>query len=233
MTQIQDPARSLDPTSGDGAAVRRPRWPLVATAAGVLGYVATLVLDGRTTGAEDVTMTDKLFTDLSPTTYRLSMVVGYAVVVLLLVLAASWRRRVEPRVPGSTAAPLVTLGLVASAAGLTYGYGWKGALGNYMPGGMEEGLYDTQGLYVYYLLNDFGSFIGWLGVVVAAGALAWMGLRERTVAKWLGVVSVLPVLATTGLVLGMGVPGVPGLFGPLWLIVLGLGLTFGKSTITR
>lgn len=80
-----------------------------------------------------------------------------------------------------------------------------------MPGGLEEGSYDTQGLYVYYLLNDFGSFIGWLGVVVAAGAVAWMGLRERTVSRWVGVVSVIPVLQTTLMLVGLGVPGVQGL----------------------
>ena len=38
-----------------------------------------------------------------------------------------------------------------------------------MPGGLEEGVYDTEGLYVYYLLNDFGAFIGWLGVIVRGG----------------------------------------------------------------
>ena len=125
------------------------------------------------------------------------------------------------------------LGLVASAAGLTYGYGWKGALGNYMPGRHGGRLFDDQGLYVYFMLNDFGSFIGWLGVVVAAGAIAWMALRERTVSRWIGVVSLLPVIQTTAMVAGLGVPGVPGLLARIWLFVAGLGLTFGKSTITR
>lgn len=161
------------------------------------------------------------------------MVIGYISVVLLLVMAANWRRRVEPRVAGSTAAHLVPLGLVASAAGLTYGFAWKGALGNYIPGGMEDKLYDDQGLFVYYMLNDFGSYIGWLGVVVAAGAVAYMALRERTVSRWIGIVSLLPVVQTTAMVIGLGVPGVPGLLAGLWLFVAGLGLTFGKSTITR
>jgi hypothetical protein len=206
---------------------------LYGVAAGVLGYAATLVLDGRTTGSDDVALTPQLFEDLDPIVYRLSMIVGYVVVVLLLVYAANWRRRVEPRVPGSTAAHLVPLGLVASAAGLAYGYGWKGALGNYLPGGAEEGLYDDQGLYVYCLLNDFGAYIGWLGVVVAAGAVAWMGLRERTVSRWIGYFSLLPVVGVSAMVIGLGVPGVPGLFGPLWLVVAGLGLAFGRSAISR
>lgn len=215
------------------SAPRRSRWPLYGAAAGLLGFAGTIVLDGRTGSSTEVELSHELFVDLNPYVYRASMIAGYLAVVLLLVMAASWRRRVEPRVPGSTAAHLVPFGLVASAAGLTYGYAWKGALGNYMPGGMEDTFYDDQGLYVYYMLNDFGPYIGWLGVVAAAGAVAWMALRERTVSRWIGIVSLLPVLQTTVMV-AAGIPGVPGLLAGPWLFVLGLGLTLGKkSTITR
>jgi hypothetical protein len=227
MTQTQPHLADAAPD----ARTRRPRWPLLASAAGLLGFVATMPLDGRTSA--NASLSHQLFVDLDPLVYRAGMVVGYAAVVVLLVLAATWRRRVEPRLPGSTAAFLVPLGLAASAAALALGYGWKGALGLYMPGAAEHGAFDDQGLYVYYVLNDFGAWIGWLGVVVAAGAVAWMGLRERTVSRWIGVVSLLPVLQTTLMVVGLGVPGVPALLGPLWLVVAGLGLAFGRSTITR
>jgi hypothetical protein len=212
----------------------RSRWPLFGAAAGLLGFVATMPLDGRDgVAAENVKLTHDLFVDLNPAIYRASMIVGYISVALLLVMAANWRRRVEHRLPGSTAAHLVPLGLVASAAGLTYGFAWKGALGNYIPGGMEDKYFDDQGLAVYFMLNDFGSFIGWLGVVVAAGAIAYMGLRERTVSRWIGAISLLPVIQTTVMVAGLGVPGVQGLLAGIWLFVACLGLTFGKSTITR
>jgi hypothetical protein len=220
-------------TDTGAPAGRRTRWPLVASAAGLLGGVATIFLDGRGNAADGTTLEHQLFVDLEPMVYRASMVLGYGAVVLLLVLAAQWRRRVEPRVPGSTAAHLVPLGLVAAAAGLTYGYAWKGALGNYMPGGWESGSFDDQGLYVYYLLSDFGAWIGWAGVVVAAGAVAWMALRERTVSRWLGWVSLLPVVQSLLMVGAMGVVGTPALLAPIWLIVAGLGLSFGKSTIMR
>jgi len=229
MSQVQ----TFTSTDLDKETSRRQYWPLWATAAGALGYVATLGLEGRTTGPDDVTISDKLFTDLNPLVYRFSMIVGYIAVVVLLITAAQWRRRVEPRVSASTAAHLVPLGLVASAAGLTYGYGWRGSLGAYMPGGQEEGLYDTEGLYVLFLLNDFGTYIGWLGVIVSAGAMVWMGVRERTVSRWLGWFSLIPVVATAGMVAGLGVAGIPGLWAPLWLVVAGLGLTFGRHTITR
>ena len=201
MTQIHTHAPDTSTRSRDAS----QRWPLLATAAGLTGLAATLVLDGRTVGDEGATLDHQLFVDLDPLTFRLSMVLGYMTVVLLLVLAATWRRRVEPLLPDSTAAHLVPLGLVSSAAGLTYGYGWKGALGNYLPGSFEPTAFDDTGLYVYYVLNDFGSFIGWLGVVIAAGAIAVMGLRERAVPRWLGIVSpVLPVLQTTLMVAGHG-----------------------------
>ena len=225
-------AQTLDVHPGTGSGEKRSRWPLAASAAGLLGFVATLILDGRR-ASDHIALSEKLFTDLSPVPYRLSLVTGYLAVTMLLVTAAQWRRRVEPRVPGSTAAHLVTLGLVASAGGLIYGYGWKGALGLYMPGGLEEKSFDDNGLYVYYMLCDFGAWIGWLGVVIAAGAVAWMGLRERTVSRWIGIVSLLPVIQTTAMVGGMGVPGVPALLGPLYLVVLGIGLAFGRSTISR
>lgn len=229
MTQTHTAPAAADVTPQG----RRARWPLLATAAGLTGFVATMVLDGRKVYEEGVTLDHQLFVDLNPLTYRMSMVFGYLTVVLLIVLAATWRRRVEPRLPGSTAAHVVPLGLVSSAAGLTYGYGWKGALGNYLPDSFEPKAFDDTGLYVYYVLNDFGAWIGWLGVVIAAGAIVVMGLRERTVSRWIGAFAVLPVLQTTLMVAGLGVPGVPALLGPIWLVVTGLGLYFGKSTITR
>lgn len=88
-------------------------------------------------------------------------------------------------------------------------------------------------MYVYYVLNDFGSFIGWLGVTTAAGAIAWMALRERTISRWIGVLSLLPVLEVTGFVALGGLPGAPGLSTPAWLAIAFAGLAFGRSTISR
>jgi len=67
----------------------------------------------------------------------------------------------------------------------------------------------------------------------AAGAVAWMALRERTISRWIGVVSVLPVLAVLGMTVGTGLPGFPGVVMPLWLVVTGLGLALGRSPVTR
>lgn len=207
----------------------RSRWPLIGIAAGVTGFVATLVTDIH--AANDATI--DIVDDVNRTNAHLSIIFGYVTVALLVVLSAAWRRHVEPRVASSTAARVVSNGLLISAAALTLGYGWKGAMAVYLPGGMDAGAFDKEGLYVLYMLNDFGSFIGWLGVTIAAGAIAWMAFRDRTVSRWIGVVALVPVLAVTAFTVGTGLPGFPGVVSPLFMVVAFTGLAFGKSTITR
>ncbi|MGX1883317.1 hypothetical protein [Streptomyces sp. NPDC055287] len=220
--------------SGDGNGAGRARWPLYGVAAGLLGGCATLVADVRAGGVTERDLIDaKTVEEVSGGYAHLGLVTGFVTVALLLVLAAAWRRHVEPRVPGSTAAHVVSGGLLASAAGLTYGYGWKGALAIYLPMGMDKNSFGEDGLFFYFMLNDFGGYIGWLGVVVAAGAVAWMALRERTVSRWIGVFSLLPVLAVVLFAGLTGLPGFQGLMGPLWLVVAFAGLGFGRSAVVR
>ncbi|MGW0654279.1 hypothetical protein ACWD4T_36810 [Streptomyces umbrinus] len=211
----------------------RARWPLYGVAAGLLGVVATFVADPRNGVVETERVDTSILDEVSRGTTHLGLVAGFITVALLLVLAAAWRRQVEPRVPGSTAAHVVSGALTASAAGLTYGYGWKGALAIYLPAGMNEKSFGDDGLFVYFMLNDFGGHIGWLGVIVAAGAIAWMALRERTVSRWIGVLSLLPVLAVTVFAGATGLPGFQGVAGPVWLLIAFAGLAAGRSTIVR
>jgi len=207
----------------------RSRWPLIGTAAGITGFVATLVTDIHPADKATIDIVDQV----NRTTAHASVIAGYLTVALLVVLAATWRRHVEPRVGSSTAARVVSNGILLSAAALTLGYGWKGAMAVYLPGGMDAGAFDQEGLYVLYMLNDFGSYIGWLGVTIAAGAIAWMAFRERTVSRWIGVVALVPVLAVVAFTAGTGLPGFPGVVSPLFMVIAFTGLAFGKSTITR
>ena len=215
--------------TADRLASSRSRWPLIGTAAGITGFVATLVTDIHPADKATIDIVD----DVSQGKAHLSIIAGYVTVALLVVLSATWRRHVEPRVASSTAARVVSNGLLISAAALTLGYGWKGAMAVYLPGGLDAGAFDKDGLYVLYLLNDFGSFIGWLGVTIAAGAIAWMAFRERTVSRWIGVVSLAPVLAVTAFTVGTGLPGFPGVVSPMFMVIAFTGLALGKSTITR
>jgi hypothetical protein len=208
---------------------KRSRWPLIGVAAGITGFVATMVTDLHP--ANDATR--DIVDQVSQGKAHASIIAGYVTVALLVVLASAWRRHVEPRVASSTAARVVSNGVLISAAALTLGYGWKGAMAVYLPGGMDEGSFDKEGLYMLYMLNDFGSFIGWLGVTIAFGAIAWMAFRERTVSRWIGAAACVPVLAVTAFTVASGLPGFPGVVSPLFLVITFTGLAFGKSTITR
>jgi len=220
------------PTAPEQAGRSGGRWPLTGVLAGVLGIAGTLAFDIHPTPTTKASA--DLVDQLSQGKAHASIVAGYLCVAALLVLAAQWRRFVEPRVPGSTAARVVSGGLTAAAGALALGYGFKGMLAVYLPGGMDEAIgFDRTGLYVMYVLNDFGSYIGWLGVTVAAGAIAWMAFRERTVSRWIGAVSLLPVVAVTAFVGATGLPGFPGVISPLWMVVAFAGLAFGRSTISR
>ena len=208
----------------------RARWPLVGVAAGIFGVIGTLITDihveGDGTRGDVMTMAD--VSQIDQQLAHFSIVSGFIAVTLLLALAALWRKAVEPLAPQSVAARIVTQALTAAAGALSLGYGWKGASAIYHKDGMDAGTYDEMGLYVYYILNDFGSYIGWFGVTVAAGAVAWMSLKERVLPLWIGIWSLVPVLAVVGFTGGTGLPGFPGVVSPIWMVV-----TFAGLALTR
>jgi hypothetical protein len=210
-------------TSAGSAAAASHRWAWWGVVAGVLGIIGTIV---TLVNADDPTPDG--VRSLDPGMYHVGGVAGYLTVAALLVTAAAWRARVARLMPASITARVVADGMTASAGALALGYGWKLATGLYLDGGANAGQFDKNGLFVYYVLDDFGPFIGWLGVVVAAGAMVVLGVRMRAVPRWIGFVSVVPVLAVLVVALGAGVAGFPGIVGPLWMIV-----TFGALALRR
>ena len=207
-------------------------WPLLITLCGVLGVVA-LLLEGRPDSSGDfdypVTADDVLGVDHLP--YRLSGAIGYVVALLLLVTAAVWRHRVERRFPGSVGATVVSYGVVATAAITTLAYGWRGAVGNYLPGAVEEDTYDTEGLYNYFILTDFSPYIAFIPLLASAYGLAWMAFRERLVSRGLGALSALLATALLAATFITGVPGLPSMI-IVGLVVAGIWLAVGRSAIT-
>lgn len=202
-------------------------WLLWGVAAGLLGFTATILFDVRpwteadyerggilSAGAADMPALD-------PTGNRIGFLLGFAAIACLLVLHGAWRVRTE-RAQLSVASRVFSAGLVTSAAGLTFGYAWKGTLALYGHGGPEFGSFGDEGLLVFYALTDFGAFIPWFGVLVSLGALAAMAWFERSVSRILGtLLAGLVLLVAAGYIL----TGVPGLAGP----VGGLGLAFASA----
>lgn len=208
-------------------------WPLLATLSGVLG-LAALFTENRPDGApgfdypfrtEDVLSTPHEI-------FRVSGILGYLTALSLLLLAAVWRHRVERRFPDSAAASVVTFGAVATSALTALAFGWRGALGNYLPGGMEENTYDASGLYVYYVMNDFSPYIATVPLLGSAFAMAWMAFGEGLISKPLGALAGLFAFALLMATVITGVPGLPAmiLFG---VAVAGVWLAVGRSVITR
>lgn len=223
-------------TEESSAAVRRRfvAWPLWAAAAGVLGMVSTVVTDTRVDADEDFDfpVTAEHMSSLDYDLFRVGGYTGYLTVICLVVFLAVWRHRVEHRFSWSLGASVVTFGIGVSAAALTLAYGWKGALGTYGHGRPEANTYDDAGLYTYYVMNDFSPYLSWLGVVIAAGGLAWMAFREGLVSKVLGA---LCVVLSVGTMLAVGITGVPGLpvVAALGMAIGGVWLAIGRSAITR
>ncbi|HKC28154.1 MAG TPA: hypothetical protein VKB75_09100 [Jatrophihabitans sp.] len=203
------------------------RWAWWGVAAGALGVVATTATNVSTSRKH---VDPSIVLTLKGGMYHVGGALGYLTVACLLILAAAWRTHVSTARPRSIAARLVADGFTASAAALTLGYGWRLAMALYLPGGANADQFGAQARWFYYMLNDFGAFIGWLGVCVAAGAVAWLSLREKATSVWIGLLSLVPVLATVGIAMIVAIAGFPGVVGPIWLIVAFAGIALTHNS---
>lgn len=231
-THTEAGRQELPPTGKQGFTV----WPLWAALAGALGFAGSIIFDVRPAAETEAFANGEIYTvspddmlGLDATMGRLGWMAGLASIVALLVFAAVWARAAH-RFPRSAGARVVTFGLIATAAAGTLGYGWKGALANYL--GTESGLYDERGLFVYYMLTDFGAYFPWFGVLVSALAFAWIAWTERLVSRVLGTVSAVFAVGLGVFMLITGVPGIPGTLMQVWLIIAGTWLALGRSRVT-
>lgn len=198
-------------------------WPLWGAAAGVLGIIAHIVMMPDVT--DEQRLAGPAVVDLLESgNYHAGVVAGMLAVFCLLVLASGWRRWLVARAPLSLAAGVVPLAIAASAGALILAYGFKGMLAIYLPGGMDVGFMSNEGLFVLYVIDDMASFMGWYGVAMAAGALAWVSLRERLIPIWFGLLSALFAVAPLVILVITGLPGFPGVIIPVWLIIGGIGM---------
>lgn len=224
---------AASPTDDQATRSRFTAWPLWITFTGVLSLVALLMesrpvsetKDGRTVTALDAITVD-------PDVFRISGVLGYLAALSMLLLAALWHQRVSRRFPGSTASHLITFSGIASAALSTMAYGWRGALGDYLPGGPEAGTFDTEGLYNYYVMVDFSPYIAYVPLLGACFGLTWMAFRDRLVSRPLGAAAGGLATLLLAAVIITGVPGLP-FVTILGLVVAGIWLAVGRSAITQ
>lgn len=227
-TEVRDRGLGVTPL------VPRRAWPLAAVVAGAAGFGATILTDirlaqSRVPALEGYTQVADQVEEMTPGILRVGFVLGLITVTALAVFTAWWSRRIEDVAPRSIPGRIATVGLLVATSGLALTYGWKGALANYL--GPEKGTYQQDGLFVYYILADFGPFIPWLGATIAAAAIAWVSFEDRVISRGLGGVSAAIAVLVAGAVLVSGVPGLPGIPMPIWLVIAGVWLTVGRSRL--
>ena len=232
MTSVlsQDFSTSVTPAAQTPATGRRNRWALWGAAAGVFGGVATLLPTKVNAQKANAHTSAAIISTLHRWPYQVSVVAGFAAVACLLVAAAGWRRWAQERAPESLAASVISKAFAASAGAMMIAYGFAGALAVYLHGGMNAKMFSAQGLFSLYMILDFGPFIAWWGVAVAAAALVYAAFREGRVPRWVGVVSAIFVLIAVLPLIATGLPGMPGVLGPFWLALVSVGLARSRRS---
>ena len=88
----------------------------------------------------------------------------------------------------------------------------------------------NEALFVNFTLLDFGTLLGWWGAMVAAIALAVASLGKNRIApRWVAGFSLLMVALPLAMAVATGLPGLVGLTGPIWLIVVSLAQIFSRK----
>ena len=195
-------------------------WGIATGALGFAGHMFTatgISEDARRSGVG-------VIDELDYRQFHLGVVAGIAAVFCLLALAAEWRRWAARNASDSTAADLVSLAFVASAGTMILGYGFKGSLATYLPGAPEANSYPKENLLSVFMFDDFGPFMAWWGVAMAALAIAWLSLRERALPLWIGIPSAIFGIVPYAVLVWRGLPGFPGVIDPLWIVLFGLGM---------
>ena len=227
MTIISDPTSTSNDVAPDlslDGAPARTRWPLFAIAAGVSAVAGNMLSLGGTTAEDDANLEAYLL-GLGRAKYHAAFVLLLASAACLVMLITALRRWATERAGDRLAARVIPNALSITAALAVIAAAMAGSLALYLPGGMDDGVMWTDGLKAAYLYLDFGALFGWWGAMLAAGSSATLSFgRLRMLPRWFGVVSTVLVAFPLVVAIVTALPGLPGLFMPIWLIVFGVVL---------
>ncbi|HET7735168.1 MAG TPA: hypothetical protein VFK52_04300 [Nocardioidaceae bacterium] len=188
-------------------------WGVVAGATGLAGNL--VASHGPTSGYDAATAV----AESDRATQHIGTALGLVAFAALLLLAAGWRHWARERgVVSGSIAPALTV----TASLVLFGVGLRGAMAEYLPGGINADNFDDAGLYVLFMLHDTAPWTAWWGVLLAAAAVAWLSFAEGAFSRWLGAFSVVALIPPVAVMAGSGAVAGGGFIGPLWLLVASL-----------
>ena len=199
----------------------RVSWAWWGVAGGLTG-LALILLDQQSR-LPDGPFGPEVAELLNRANYHLTSGIGLVVVLCLTMFATGWRRwATENR--RDLAALAVAPATAVTATLVLLGTGIKAALAEYVVGASNAGHFTTEGVYALFVLDDSAAYFAWWGVQIAAGLVAWLSFRDRTLPAWFGVVTVIVLLPTLVVFATIGALNGAGATGPIWLILASLFL---------
>lgn len=190
------------------------RWAWWGAAAAALGLAGNFVSShGALTRADAAIAVE----ETTRSSQHIGTLLGMASFVCLVLLAAGWRRWAGGASP--LAAQAIAPAVTVTATLVLLGTGLRGAMAEYLPGGINDDNFTDDGLYVLFMLHDTAPWFAWWGVLVAAALVGYLSFRSRVVPRWLGALSVLALLPPLGVMAGSGAVAGAGFVAPIWLAV--------------
>lgn len=208
----------------------RARWPVFGLLAAVNGFVSSMMILGSGITEEDAQQGVGVIEKLERGNFRIGSILGMAAVGLLFVTVAAWRRWLERIAPDDLAARTIPTALAGIPILNVFFVSMAATMVLYLPGGTDHGWLSDEALFVNFTMLDFGPLLGWWGAMVAAIALSVLAFGSNpAVPRWMGFFSLAMLVVPVGLFVGIGLPGMVGLFGPVWLAVISIGQIVGSS----
>lgn len=207
--------------------VRRNAWAWWGAAAGIAGLVANVVTDDQADRPAEGAGPE-VIVELSRASYHVGVLAGFVAVACLIGFAAGWRRWARTG-KGDLGFDAVPTALTVSAAAMLVGYGVKGALAEYLPGGVNDDNFSDEALLTLFVMNDTAPWHAWWGVLFAAAFIAVTSLRSRALPLWLGVLAAVAVLLPLGIAIVSGAVAIAGLIGPVWLVVASVAIALRRD----
>lgn len=153
---------------------------------------------------------------VSRTSYHVSTVLGLTSFICLILVAAGWRRWASER---GLAEQAISIGIVVSGTLVLFATGLRGALAEYLPGGINEDNFDDAGLYGLFIVHDTAPWTAWWGVLFMAAAVGFLSLAGQSFPRWLGVLSIVALAMPIAVMAGSGALAAAGFIGPIWLAI--------------